>query len=225
MTSDLLDIQAQLKKELEVQRSQLEASVALNGNSKINLSNKMFTLPDGSKDQGPLNCIILDWRYSRAYFPNDWDSNDKKPPVCSALDKNEANLIPYPSSDDLQSETCPTCWANVWGSRYPDSPKSRTKACKNTIILAVIPADKQPTEDTTPWIISLPPTSIKAFTEFVTNLQNDSTLMPCQVSVDLTMDPKQTYPKVEYSNIRPHKILADVLRIRTDAQTILDNGS
>jgi|LWDU01.1.fsa_nt_gi hypothetical protein len=225
MTTNLIDIQAQLKKELEVQRSQLEASVALSGNSKINLANKMFALPDGSKNQGPLNCIVLDWRYSRTYFPDDFNSADKKPPICSALDKNEANLAPYPSSEDIQSETCTPCWANAWGSKYPDNHNSRTKACKNTIILAVIPADEPPTEDTTPWIISLPPTSIKAFTEFVTNLQNESTLMPCQVSVDLSMDPKQSYSKIEYSNIRPHKILTDVLRIRAEAQTILDNDS
>jgi hypothetical protein len=218
----LLDIQAQLKKELEAQTASFEKSTY--DPTSIKLGGKKFSLPSGVTSDGPLTAIILDWRYTRKYFPEVYNSMDKKPPVCFASNKDEDLLEPNDRSTAKQSdEGCNTCKWDVWGSA---EGMSKGKRCKNGIALAIVPVDPAPKKEkgTTPWLIDLPPSSIKPFLNFVRDLGETNHLMPLQVKVDLQFEPRVTYPLIQYANATPHPYLQEVVALRDDAQLVLDQG-
>jgi hypothetical protein len=218
MTTALINIQEQLRQELEAQKVDLQG-VGGDGPNKIKLGGKVFTLPDNTTDEGPLSAIILDWRFTRAYFPVRFDANNPLPPVCSASNKVEANLVPRANSDDVKSEDCPSCEFNQWGTA--DGGRGAGKACKNSILLAIIPADN-PTEKLQPWMIEVSPTSLTNFIKHVKTLQKKG-IMPCQVVTDFSFDKSKTWPKLEFTNAGPHEHIATALTIRENAQVVLNN--
>jgi hypothetical protein len=220
MPTALLDIQEQLKTELEAQKAELAGSGGGSGSNRISIKGKMFTLPDGTTDEGPMSAIILDWRFQRAYFPGIYNSSDPQPPVCSASDKVEGNLAPKDTVDSKQSDDgCEPCEKNQWGTAQ--NGNGRGKACKNTIMLAILPAN--PTEGMSPWLLELPPTSLKPFLSYVKNIQNKGGMIPAQVTTDLSFVAKKDWPMIEFNNPKPHMHIANVLKIRADAQLVLNN--
>jgi len=217
-----ISLQDQLRKELDIQRDALQSSAGALDASTIVTKNKLFELPDGERNDGPLRCIILDWRYVYSYFPNAFDEANIKPPICSAKGKAEAELSPSERSDEPQNEDCPTCTQNQFGSKFPNDKNNHAKACKNEILIALI-KDEKPNSSTTPLLIKLTPGAITNFRNFVKGLQNTKSLLPCQVAVDLDFDPKVSkWAKLTYSNPKQHTWMEDVLKIRTEAQTALD---
>ncbi len=220
MPTALLDIQEQLKKELEAQKLELAGSTGGSGTNRISIKGKKFTLPDGTEDDGPLSAIILDWRFQRAYFPGIYNSSDPQPPICSATNKVESNLTPKDTVDDKQSDDgCEPCAKNQWGTA--NNGGGRGKACKNTILLAILPAN--PTEGMSPWLLELPPTSLKPFLSYVKNIQNKGGMIPAQVTTDISFVPNKDWPMLQFDSPKPHAHIANVLKIRADAQVVLNN--
>lgn len=217
-----INLQEQLRQELDIQRDALNSSAGALDASTIIIKNRTFEFPDGERNEGPMHCIILDWRYLSSYFPNAFDEANTKPPICFSRGKAEAQMAPSDRSDEPQNEDCPTCVQNQFGSKFPHDKDNHAKACKNEILLAVVKNEK-PTEDTTPLLIKLSPGAITNFRNFVKGLQNTKSLLPCQVAVDLNFDPKITkWAKLTYSNPKTHIWMEDILKIRAEAQTVLD---
>jgi hypothetical protein len=170
MSTQIANLQQRLPDEL---RKQFEDQVAQDlarlgatgGGDMIRVSqDKKFVLPDGSEIVGPLTVVILDFVYSNNYYIGAFNRKDIQPPACFAISPNAADLAPSTNSPQKQAESCSGCQHDQWGS----SPTGDGKACKNNVLLSVIPPDA--TEDTEPLRIRLSPTAIKAFNKYVASV-------------------------------------------------------
>jgi hypothetical protein len=211
-TNALLDLQAQLRKELEVQKSNLPPATA----GRISVKGKKFSIPGGRSSEGPLSAIILDWRWQRNYFEGSYNPNAIAPPVCSSSNKIEGELTPAPTSSKIQFDgACELCPKNQWGS----DANGKGKACKSSARLAVVPADAD--SDTTPWMLDVAPTGLKGFVNYVNVLQNVNGLLPLQVITDVDFDANVDYPLLTFSAKGPHEHLATAMTLRAAAQGVL----
>lgn len=209
MNNALLDIQTQLKKELAKKSETMPAS---SGGDKIKLAGKVFSLPDGTSSEGPMNVIILDERYVNTFYMGNYNANNPVPPECSAHGDNANELKPSKGVSDPQHATCEGCPQN----EYPEGGGG--KPCKNGIRLAVIPAEA--TADSSILVLDVSPTGIKGYVAYMKALKAQGVL-PVQVTTELTFDPKVSYPKLIFSNPKPHEILETAWAHREAAQKIL----
>jgi hypothetical protein len=209
MSTEILDLQAILETELAAQKQSMP-----NTTSKISTKGKIFSLPDGTSSEGPIQCIILDWRWQHSYFEGIYNSNNPKPPVCSSSGKIEAELQPDPTSEKPQAEDCESCPKNVFGS----GTGGRGKACKNTARLAIVPAN--PTSDMSPWVLDVPPTGQKQLIGYINELQKQGKLA-VQMVTEIDFDPKVDYPTPQFKNKGEHKALQVAFGLREKAQNLL----
>lgn len=89
-----------------------------------------------------MDCIIIASTHANLFYEDKYDPNNIKNPVCFAYcgDPDTEDMIPHPKASKPQAERCADCWANKWES---DLDGGRGKACKNSRVLALIPADVQ----------------------------------------------------------------------------------
>lgn len=147
---------------------------------------KEFELPDGRKSDEPINLIILDFVAANAYYEGKYDPKNPVPPVCASVGKVINNMVPFKSAPEPQNDKCATCPNNQFGS------DGNGKACKNTRLLAVLPADFD--EDTPIYTLSVSPTGIKHFDKFANSLASAKRMMPFQVVTQVAFDPASDYP-------------------------------
>ncbi len=209
MSTEILDLQAQLEAELAAQKQSLPGTT-----SRIGTKGKIFSLPDGTTSEGPLQCIILDWRWQHSFFEGIYNSNNPKPPVCFASSKYEHELKPDPSSEKPQAEDCESCPKNVFGSGI----SGKGKACKNSARLAIVPAN--PTADMTPWVIDIPPTAQKGLIGYINALQKTGKLT-VQMVTEIDFDQKVDYPTTTFANKGEHKHIQIAMGLREKAQNLL----
>lgn len=121
-----------------------------------------------------------------AYF--DEDSTGNTPPVCSSMDG-------VTGIDVLCGEcfSCRTCPRNVFGS----AKNGRGKACKNMHRLYII-TEGSPI----PLMLSLPPTSLKAFQNYRLSTLAAKKLKPCEVVTEFSLSPQQSQSGQKYSVVK-----------------------
>ena len=215
MSTEIVDIQAQLAKELAT----LDKTVAPPSGNRISLKGKMFTFPDGKTSPGPIDAVVLDWRNVNAYYKGAYNANKIESPSCFALAKERDGLSPSDKCDDPQSEGCDGCQWNEWGSAPGGG---RGKACKNQVRIAVVAPDA--TSDTPPWTIDISPSATTAFTNFVNAVKNGLGKLPLQVRVKLDFDANETYPKLTFGEVEPlpEETLGTLFELRSVAAPLLD---
>jgi len=99
-----------------------------------------------------LKGIILYHHPMNAYWPNGRDDEENAPPSCTSLDGVRGVGTP--------GVHCKECHFNQWGS----GGEGNGKACKNGFSLYLLRSG-----EFVPLLISLPPTSIKPYSNFVTS--------------------------------------------------------
>lgn len=162
-------------------------------------SNRSFITPDGMEGE-TLEVVIVDFMSSNMFYDGQFDRDNPQPPACFAIGEEPSMLIPSSNSPNKQAETCSSCPNNQFGS----SPTGRGKACKNTRLLAVMPADALESEDEAPvWIMAIPPTSLKAFDNYVSTLSSRYKTIPLGVVTQITMDSTATFAAPRFSVMRP----------------------
>lgn len=191
---DVVSVQDQLKKELTTLKDRVEPP----GGFLINLKGKVFTLPDGSSNAGPLECVILDWCTANTYFEGIYNPKDIKPPVCFAFSPTPADAKPSKNSPKPQAEQCFGCPQNEWES---DPKGGKGKACKNTRRLLITIADA--VEDTPLWVVPVSPTGLKHFDKYVNTLADLGT-HPIEVVTAISFDQNETYPSLRFKPLNKH---------------------
>jgi hypothetical protein len=170
MSTSIATIQSAIPAELRAQfaavtTEDLARLGSVGGGDMIRISqDKQFIMPDGSSIAGPLSVVILDFVYNNNYYIGQFNRKDIQPAACFAISEHATAMVPSDKSPKKQAEACDTCQHNQWGS----SPTGDGKACKNNVLIAVIPTNA--TEDTDPFIIRLSPTAITAFNKYVATL-------------------------------------------------------
>lgn len=214
---DVLNIQEQLRKELEG----LKARVEPPSGYMISTKGKTFTLPNGSADDGPLVCIVLDWVTANTYFKGLYNPKDIQPPACFAIAREPAKAVPSDNSPEKQHAHCcrqgdePGCPQNEWNSAPGDS---KGKACKNTRRLLVVPATAK--EETQPWILSVSPTGLKYFDKYVNTLADVGT-HPIEVVTEIAFEASEPYPSLRFSVTGKHEDLNMMWQLKERGQDIL----
>jgi hypothetical protein len=208
----LADYREQLKQEL----ANLKNRVAAPKGDAIRLKGKVFTFPDGRTTREPINVVVLDWTTERLYYDKPFNPQSPTPPVCSAVGNDISTLAPGKNVTNQQHETCAGCPRNEWGS----APTGRGKACTEKRRLVVVPPDA--TVDTTPMRISVSPTGLKAFDNYILGLEADESL-PIQFSTYVGFNPDVDYPQLKF-RVGPElddQTLGTMMRLRQLAQPML----
>jgi len=208
----LADYREQLKADLAA----LKSRVATPRGDAIRLKGKVFTFPDGRTTREPINVVVLDWVTERVYYDKPFNPQIPAPPVCSAVGNDISTLTPGESVANPQHETCAGCKRNEWGS----APTGRGKACSERRRLAVVAPDA--TVDTAPMKISVSPTGLKAFDNYVLGMEVEQK-MPIQHLTYIGFNPDVDFPQLKF-RAGPElddEVLSTMMRLRQLAQPML----
>jgi len=204
--TDVANLEAELQKDL----ANLSARVGAPPSNRISTKGKKFTLPTGESNTS-LQGIILDWRHALANYPGVFNANAPQDPDCFAIgtDNPDSGLLkPHPLIENPHNDNCATCPKNQWGS---DS-NGRGKACKNQIRAVLVSSN--PAEDAMPLTLFVSPSGLKNWNAYLTELANVHGLAVQQVITEITFDPNETYPKLQFAMLERHPFLANVLQLR-----------
>jgi hypothetical protein len=210
MSHDLTAIQNLLPDEI---RQQLAAEMAadverlgsLGGKDAIRVTqDKKFELPNGDI-QDELTGIVVDFVYRNEYYLSAFNRKEIRPPACFAINPDNSLLAPSDKSPLKQSDEeaggCATCQQNQYGT----STSGDGKACKNTVLLAVLPPDAN--EETPLWVVKSSPTAIKYWNQYVTKISRAK--VPVRtVLTRMYFDPNSTYASLRFDLAGPNPALA-----------------
>lgn len=185
-----------IQEALRNQVAALAGRVAPASGDNIQLKEKQFVLPDGTKCD-TLDIVIVDFVSTHNYYEGKYDAKNIVPPNCFAIGINPLQMIPSSNSPDKQADNCQTCPLNQFGS------DGDGKACKNGRRLAVLPPDAD--EDTPLWILSVSPTALKNFDGYVTSVAAKFNLPPMGVVTTVSFDPSKTYGSLRFADPRPNE--------------------
>jgi hypothetical protein len=209
--NEIQSIQDQLRKELDTLQERVDPPSGF----KISTKGKVFTLPDGSSNDGPMTCVILDWVTAYTWFEGLYNPKDVKPPSCFAVGRIVKEMAPSANSPKKQSDLCRQCKQNEWGS---DPQGGRGKACKNMRRLLIVPVDAD--EDTRPWIIDVSPTGLKHFDKYVKTL-SDNDRHPIELITDIDFEASEAFPTLRFKPVSPCENVELMWALKERGQEIL----
>ena len=208
---DVISVQDQLKAEL----AHLKDRVDPPSGYLIGTKGKVFSMPDGSSNNGPMTVVVLDWCTANTYFEGLYNPQNIQPPACFALSNEPAKAAPSNNSPKKQAESCSECPKNAWGS---DPQGGKGKACKNTrrlLLAAANSTDKSPL-----WIISVSPTGLKHFDKYVNTLA-DAGVHPVEVITSISFEASEAYPTLRFEVLEKHDELNVMWKLKEMGQEIL----
>lgn len=190
------EIEAQIQADIERFKSKLSTP---SGNRIAVTQAKQFKMPNGNSAPS-ITGVIVDYIAKKAFYPDDFDRDNIKPPTCFALDflpHKPVTLTPSPNSPVVQSDGgCAECVQNQW-LPTDKNPNKKRKACKDQYVLALLPLDA---DATTPLMtLELSPTAVKGFDEYVREVARDFGPL-YMVETTFIFDPKQEYASVRCVN-------------------------
>lgn len=143
--------------------------------------------PDSAKE---IEGIIVHHHTARTFWAEGLDQGGGgTPPDCFSSD-GKAGLGTIPGDDRL-SRDCATCPLNQFGT----SEKGKGKACKETRVLYVLfPGELLPT------VVSVPPTSIKAFRKYLLRLVSKQVPLS-GITTRFTLDRATNANNINYSTV------------------------
>lgn len=174
------------------------------------VNNSHFILPNGQEAE-VIEGVIVDFVSANLFYDGPYDPNNPAPPGCFAVGPEPTTLVPTSNSPNRQSETCAGCPNNQFGSA------GKGKACKNTRLLAIKALDDP--EDAL-YVLSVPPTSIKAFDGYVHTLAGKLRLPPVGVVTRISLDKRETFFSPRFEVVRPlaPEELGPYMEARTQAR-------
>lgn len=187
--------------QLAKEAAEITRRIAAPGGDRIKIDgNRGFIAPDGTEGE-TLEVVIIDFMSSNLYYEGSFDRGNPQPPGCFAIGPEPLALIPSNNSPNKQADTCSDCLNNRFGSA------GKGKACKNTRLLAMIPAAAfdDPKNDAPLWILSVPPTSLRAFDAYVQSLASKHKTVPIGMVTQISLDQSTTFAAPRFSAIRPLK--------------------
>jgi hypothetical protein len=210
-SKEVLSVQDQLKKELETLKDRVDPPSGY----MVSVKGKTFTLPDGSANDGPMTCVVLDWVSANTYFEGLYNPQNIQPPACFAIAREPSKAAPSANAPKQQHTDCSSCPKNEWGS---DPQGGKGKACKNTRRLLIVPSSA--TEKTQPWVISVSPTGLKHFDKYVNTLADVGT-HPIQVLTDISFEASEAFPSLRFAVVEKHDNLNVMWALKERGEEIL----
>jgi len=189
------------EEQLAKEAAEIAKRIAAPTGDRIRIANnRTFVAPDGSEGE-TLEGVVVDFVSTNLFYDGPYDRDNPQPPACFAIGPEPSTLVPSANSPSKQADTCSSCPNNQFGS----ATNGKGKACKNTRLLAVVPitALDNPGEDAPIWILSVPPTSLKAYDSYVHTLASKHRTVPIGVITEISLDPEATYASPRFRVVRP----------------------
>lgn len=189
------------EEQLSKEAAEITKRIAAPSGDRIRFNaNRSFITPDGLEGT-ELEVVIVDFISTNMFYEEDFDRDNPQSPICFAFGSEPAILVPSPNSPSKQAPTCSACPNNQFGS----ARNGKGKACKNTRLIAVMPAHAALDDPANApiWIMSVPPTSIKAFDKYVHELAVKQRTVPVGVVTSVTLDPASAFAAPRFNVVRP----------------------
>lgn len=209
-SSNVVAIQDALKAQVAGMGERLGAATGISINTKA----KRFTFPDGRKDDGPVELVIVDFIRHNTFYDAPYDEKNPIPPACFSLNQVIANMVPSKNSPVVQAQSCKGCPMNEFGSN------GNGKACTNSVLLAVLPPDAD--EETPIWLLKVSPTGLKSFDGYVRQVTAMTQMPPLSVVTEVSFDDSLAYPSLRFGNPRPNDNLAVHFARQEEAKKLLE---
>jgi hypothetical protein len=165
-----------------------------------------FILPDGANLGDEIHLIIVDFSTRKSFYSQPFDRNNPTPPDCYAIGKVIKALAPDDSAIPAkQHDNCAECPLNQWGS----GNGGNGKACREFRDLAVLVVDPENPDahnepDAPIYLLSVPPTSLKAFDGFVPLVARSLAGPPIKAIVTVKGTAVGTYATLSFTNPVPN---------------------
>ena len=209
-SSAIVSIQEQLKAQVAAQANKIAPPSGIN----IRITqDKKSQLPDGSKVDGPLDLVVVDFVSRNSFYEGAYDPNNISPPACFAIHPEPKQMVPSDNSPAKQSDDCASCPMNQFGSA------GKGKACKNSRVLAVLPPDAD--ADTPMWLLQVSPTALKGFDGYVGAVARTFQMPPIAVVTSVDFNPNETYASLTFGDPRPNENLAVHFARQAEAKELL----
>ena len=177
---------------LKAQAAANSSRIAAPGGPKIRLDGRKFAFPDGTSTVDPVQVVIVDFINANSYYDRSYVKGTVVPPACFALGDNPKAMVPSDASPDKQCDTCTGCPMNEYGT----AATGKGKACKNEVLLAVLPVDAA--ADAPLWIMKVSPTGLKSFYGYIAALSR-MTMAPVEMITTVSFD-DSTYPTLVFGD-------------------------
>lgn len=198
MSTEILDYEALL-----ASMAQEAVKTERPATSSISFKSGMLSY-NGQPVQGnKMDCIIIASTHANKLFEGKYDPSNLISPSCYAYSPDGVNMVPHPTVVEPKHTDCATCPMNAWGSD-PNGGKGR--ACKNTRILALIPASTKPEEimDAEVAIANIPVTSGQNFSTYVSKVATLFNRPPLGMVTTIgTVPDLKSQFKVTFTNVAP----------------------
>lgn len=140
--------------------------------------------PDEPEYMKEIDGVIVDHYPVNAYFENEY-TGEITPPTCSSFDGKLGIGVP--------SGNCATCPLNKYGS----ADDGKGKKCKNLRRVYILKSG-----EILPILITLPPTSIKNFSDYVSKRIVTKGMKTCDVITRLTLVVEKSNTGIKYSKVQ-----------------------
>lgn len=202
-----------IKEQLAAQAASVADRIAPPSGSGIKLNPGSMTLPDGTKTPGPLDMVIVDFVAMNQFFPDDFDRNNIKPPVCFAIGSNPLKLVPSPNSPEPQAKTCAECPMNAFGS------KGKGKACNNERKLVLLEPDGD--AETPLLTLKVAKMGVKGFDSYVAGVARTFNSGPVGVITTVGLNDSVDYANLTFGNPQPNPNVGEHLTRMEEARAVL----
>jgi hypothetical protein len=186
------DIIAKLQQHTEDERSRIGAS---GGGDVITINNgkRIFVMPN-EQEVTEFEALIVDFAYRNEYYIGAYNPKVITPPACFAIAPSTTQLTPSANAPIVQSQSdCATCQHNQFGS----SPTGAGKACKNTVIIAILPPEEDSIDSHDIWVMKISPTAIRPFNKYASKV-SQMNLPIGVVRTRFFLDPDSAFASVRF---------------------------
>jgi hypothetical protein len=203
-----------IQEALKAQVAGLAGRIAPATGNTIRVSqDKKISLPDGTKVEGALNLVVVDFVTTHSFYAGRFDKDNIVPPDCFAIGTDPKNMVPSPNSPNPQAKDCQSCPMNQFGS------DGKGKACKNGRRLAVLPPDAN--ENTDMWTLNVSPTALKNFDGYVASVARTFGVPPVGVVTTVELNEAVDFPQFQFSNATPNENLEVAYNRQGEARDLL----
>jgi hypothetical protein len=209
-----------LQKQMTADATDASARTAAIGGNTIGIRNSKFSFKNNVIGR-TLNAVVVDYVHCNAWYGTPWDADNPAPPDCVALSADGEDMGPVKGCSIPGNETCDGCEKNAWGS----ADVGRGKACGEQYKLALIaPGPGEDYSSSEIAILTFPPTSRKAWTQFVKDISEKLQRPPYGVITSFSFESDAEWPILEvelHSKVAKIKDLNDILERRAEARDLL----
>ena len=205
------DIIAKLQQHTVQERERIGAAGGGDTISIVN-SKKLFVMPN-EQEVKEFEALIIDFAYRNEYYIGAYNPKVITPPACFAIAASTSQLVPSNNSPIKQNESdCATCQQNQFGSH----PNGNGKACKNTVILAVLPPDADLIDSHDIWVLKTSPTAMRPFNQYAAKVSGWNVPIGT-IRTRFYFDPESEYASVRFEAVGAAADYVDSIMARKES--------